>query len=463
MNIASSLRDTISRGRLVPGEYLPSSRRLAADLGVSRQTVLVALDQLVAEGWVAPRPRSGFVVLDVPALPSARPPPSEPFQFRLNPALGQWPHVDLSRVRYRMHDATPDPTLLPRSELRNAYSFALRHASASVFEREAREGAHRLRRALVAYLRRVRAVVADDVVLTHGSQGAIAQLAAVLLRPGDVVVVEDPGYRPAWEAFRAVGAKVRSVAVDERGLDVDALRNVLRGRVRLLYTTPTRQYPTTVTLSSPRREALLELTRQRGIAVLEDDYDHEYCYRSSPIPPLACAAGMDHVLYVGTLSKLIAPGVRVGFVSAPPIVRERLLDWSRVTVAGGDAVTLAALSHFIEDGSLDRHVWRSRRVYEQRRDALVDALMKWCPQLRFTVPRGGLVLWATCDGLSSSLVARRALASGLSCVPESMVRVRGTDGPGLRLAFSRLPVEQAPAAAKTLARAVRHVARTHDP
>ena len=471
-SIAASLRNAIRQGRLGGGEYLPSTRTLARDLKVHRNTVLVALDQLVAEGWIEARPRRGYVVIeggqraasrrdvcggDVPRAPE---PNGGDFAFRFHRAAPSWPAIDYARVRFRLDSATPDPQLLPLRELRAAYAFVLRHTEARQFDTVDAQGAPRLRGALCRYLHRVRALPAQDVALTNGSQAALALVAQALLGPGDRVAVEDPGYRPAWDAFRARGAEIVPIPVDAHGLEVEALARRLPGRVRLVYVTPARHYPTTVTLTAARRMALLELTRRHGIPIVEDDYNHEYCYRSLPTAPLAATPGAPHVIYVGSLSKLIAPAVRVGFVAAASPVLAQIARLVELTSVGGDAITQLALAHFIEDGALERHLWRTRRAYEERRDALAEALRTHCPSFEFQLPEGGLSLWGECNGAESGAVASRALEHGLSVLPEALVRMIPSVTHGLRLAFSRLPPSLAPDAARVLHRAISEVQKT---
>ncbi len=319
--IASSLRAAITGGQIGPGERLPSSRDLSAHFGVHRNTVSEALDSLVAEGWIEAAPRRAFsVAFDLPlpeVFASRRLVAGAPnWRFvRDGPAIGS---PDPASVRYALHSATPDPRLLPRDELRAAYASVLRargRGALAVFDMGDERGLPRLVRALSTFLRRTRGLSGRELLLTHGSQEAIALVAQAMLAPGDRVAVGDPGYAPAWESFRAAGAELVPIAVDDQGIDVEALGRAMRRRpCRLVYLTPGRHYPTTVTLSAPRRVALLEMTRRAGVPVLEDDYDHEHHYRASPLPPLALEAS--HVIYVSTLSKAIAPGIRLGFVAA---------------------------------------------------------------------------------------------------------------------------------------------------
>src|SRR5262249_29017163 len=184
-----------------------------------------------------------------------------------------------------------------------------------------------LRSALASMLANTRAlsVGADDVLVTRGSSMALTLVARALLRPGDTGAVEEFGYRPAWEGFRATGATVVPVPIDPDGIDVDALKRLAKRRaVRAIYVTPHHQYPTTVTLKAARRLALLALARAERFAIIEDDYDHEFHYDGRPVLPLASTDHAGLVVYIGTLSKILAPGLRLGYIVAPPAVLRRL-------------------------------------------------------------------------------------------------------------------------------------------
>jgi GntR family transcriptional regulator / MocR family aminotransferase len=439
--VAASLRDGIASGRLAPGDWLPPVRELGVTFGVHRHTVEVAVDVLVAEGLLETEPRKGIRVASPPFVPDAgrfrR--SSAPLRFRL--VRGGEATLE-ERLRpppgaIALHAATPDVSLLPAAELRAAYSDALARPAALPLDALDRRGLPALRRELVRYLRRARGLVTEDVLLTHGSQEGISLAAEVLLSPGDAVGVESPGYLPALEAFRDLGAELVPLPVDAQGLKVDALAEVLRrGTLRLLYLTPNHQYPTTASLSTPRRAALLALTRRHGVPVLEDDYDHEYHYRGVAQAPLAAWQGADHVVYVGTLSKLVAPGVRIGFVAGPaPVLDAMARRRARVTRAN-DGVTQAAMSHFMGDGGFDRHVRRVRRTYVARRDAALEVLARASARYPVEVrePDGGLAIWTEWPDTDVLALARRALRRGVIVLPEPLLRLdRG--GHGIRLAF----------------------------
>ena len=438
-SIAQALRQALSSGSIAPGQLLPSTRDLAASHGAHRQTVMVALDALCAEGWLRAEPRRGYRVLAPDPGPSHLPRRGRaPFRFRLA-TTPDAPPPELEGVRYPLHAATPDPRLLPLAELRAAYAHVLRRDARALDGHDV-WGNPALERELRGYLQRVRGLAVERLLLTCGSQEAIALVARTLLVPGDAVAVEDPGYAPAWQAFRAAGAEVLPVPVDARGLRVEALAALLeRRRVRLVYVTPNHQYPSTVTLSAPRRRALLELTLSRSVPILEDDYDHEYHFRGVPQPALAANERAPHVLYVASLSKLVAPGVRVGMLSGPRDVLEALAQQRRSSVRAGDGVTQAALADWIADGGFERHVRRAKRVYAERREAALATLARAAERipLKLAAPDGGLAIWCEWPAHRVLDLARRALQRGVAVLPGPLASL-GAPGHGMRLAYGRV-------------------------
>ncbi|MDB4928042.1 MAG: Transcriptional regulator, GntR family domain / Aspartate aminotransferase, partial [Myxococcaceae bacterium] len=374
--LARAVIDDVLRGRLRPGDPLPGSRTLAATLAVHRNTVLAAWSELAAEGWIVARPGGGTFI--APTLPpqtprrfSPRAPvaasPADRVGFALPPVVAtRTDALEVPRGALVLASGQPDLRLVPADLLARALRRALlQHRDAALGYGDA-PGHPRLRAALAARLAAHRGlpVGADDVVVTEGSQMALDLIARALLRPGDVVAVEALGYGPAWTAFAQAGARLVGVPVDRGGLSIDALDALLTTeRVRMIYVTPHHQYPTTVTLSAERRLALLELARKHRVAVVEDDYDHEFHYEGRPVLPLASADVHGVVLHVGTLSKILAPGLRVGYVVAPAPVRAALVGLRHHSVRQGVAAMELAVAELLEEGELQRHARRVRRVY----------------------------------------------------------------------------------------------------
>jgi len=443
LQIARAVVDDVKRGRLPPGAPLPGSRTLAATLGVHRNTVLAAYDELAAEGWIVREPARGtFVSGDLPDPPAQRFAPRAHAGGRVGfdlPPVEESPAF-VPRGRLSLAGGLGDMRLAPALELARAYRRALRGAPArALLDYGDPQGLLRLRRALADMLSTTRGVPAtpETIVVTRGSQMALYLAAHALLRPGDLVAVEALGYRPAWEAFGRAGARLAAVPVDGDGLDVAHLASLCdRERVRAVYVTPHHQYPTTVTLHAARRLALLDLARARRLMILEDDYDHEFHYDGRPILPLASADGAGVAVYVGTLSKIVAPGLRTGYLVAPPPVVDRVVALRTVIDRQGDQPLEHALAQLIEDGDLQRHARRARRIYLSRRDALVTRFRADLPQLTFETPTGGIAIWARAEGIDVEAWIDRCARAGVALQGGRRFSFDGRSRPYLRLGFA---------------------------
>jgi GntR family transcriptional regulator/MocR family aminotransferase len=462
VQIAEGLAAGIRAGRLPSGSRLPGSRALAARLGVHRNTVLSAYAELVSEGWLdgrggsgtyvsddLPQPPQGLALPDVSRDPHrigvALPPP--PSQTRPLPPSGM-----LS------FGSTPDTRSVPWPALARAYRRVLARAAPALLDYADPAGDLALRTALAEMLAQLRglAIGAEDVFITRGSQMALYLVARSLCVPGDCVAVEGLGYRPAWAAFEAAGAELVPIPVDAQGLDVAAFEVlVARRRVRAVYLTPHHQYPTTVSLSPARRLHLLQLAAAHGVAVIEDDYDNEFHYEARPLLPLAAADRAGVVLYVGTLSKVLAPGLRLGFLVAPRPMLSRVAAWRLHIDRQGDAALERALADLFEDGEVQRHVRRMRGVYRQRRDHLVSALRaNLGGSLTFEVPRGGLAIWSQVDpGLDVEAWTQRAAQRGVYLMPGRQFTFDDQPMQGLRLGFAQLEPSELAEAVRRLAEA----------
>jgi GntR family transcriptional regulator/MocR family aminotransferase len=434
VQIASALAADITRGRLRPGQRLPGTRSLAATLGVHRSTTVAAYAELAAQGWTVTRPAAGtLVAASLPDLAPRRigPPlprrPGTPVSargigFHLPEAIalpGSEPSIAAAPGTLALWGGVPDLRLLPRDLLGRALRRAARTGQRTLLAyTDERAGEPRLRAELAALLRATRGLscTADELFVTQGSQMALDLLGRTLLRPGDAVAVEAVGYRPAWGAFASRGARLLPIPVDQEGLDVEALASqAIRLPLRAVYLTPHHQYPTTVMLSARRRLALLALARERRFAIIEDDFDHEFHYDGRPVLPMASGDRAGVVVYVGTLAKILAPGLRVGFVVAAPALLECLARERLFIDRQGVTLVEAAVADLLEDGEVARHVRRVRREYHQRRDVLVAALRRHLPDaLSFDVPPGGMALWArAAPGLEVRRWQRRALQAGV--------------------------------------------------
>jgi GntR family transcriptional regulator / MocR family aminotransferase len=456
--LAQAVADDIRRGRLLPGQRLPGSRALALQLGVHRNTVLAGLAELVAEGWLSTTPGSGtFVSARLPEAQAQR--PRRQGLGRLGVAL---PPLDLARREPQdrpgvlaLSGGSPDPRLVPVEALSRAWRRVVRRQGHRLLEYGPPAGHQGLRVALAELVRTLRGVPAgaEEVLVTRGSQMAIDLCARALLAPGDVVAVEALGYRPAWDALRLSGARLAPVPVDAEGLDVEALAALGRRQpIRALYVTPHHQYPTTATMSAARRLRLLSLARERRFLILEDDYDHEFHYDGRPVLPLASADDAGLTVYIGTLSKVLAPGLRLGFVVAPVELVDRLVRLRGVMDRQGDLPMEAAVAELLEEGALQRHVRKMRTAYLDRRDALVEALRAGLGEaFDLEVPRGGISLWLRCrEPRRFEPWLARCAAAGVLLAPGSRYTFDGGALAATRAVFSRYAVPELRRAARVM-------------
>jgi len=373
--------------------------------------VTTAYSRLVAEGYAAGRAGGGSVVASV--LP-APPPETDPAAaLRPIPRFADWsPYFRPPPYgcRFDLRAGLPDPTLFPADLWRRRVA-----AAVATEHREYGDpaGRIRLRRAIAGWVARSRSVTAreDTVVVTCGAQHAIDLVARVLLEPGDCVAVEDPGYVPVVRLFGALGARVVGVPVDDQGLVVDQLPP----DARIVYVTPSHQYPLGMTMSMPRRRALLRWAERRDAAVIEDDYDSEFRYVDRPLEPLQALDASGRVVYVGSFSKTFSPSVRLGFAVVPRPLAEpvaalrQLIDWHPPTALQ------TALAGFIDDGLLDKHIRRNRRVYAERAHILIEALSgPLAGHLTPLAPNAGLHVAALLrDGLREHEVLQAAARHGV--------------------------------------------------
>lgn len=452
MQIIQALIRDIERGRLTSGTYLPSSRELAKILGVNRKTVVLAYEDLIAQGWLdSASTRGTMVAASLPdpvnrhqgeaeaTMSSAiidyrfAPPPERPIAVPQGPGL-------------KIDEGAPDGRLFPVEQLARAYRLsALKASRDNGFQYGDPRGSPALREAVAAMLRSQRGlpVQAENICITRGSQNGIFLAAQVLLGMGDSVVVEKLAYEPAVAAFRALGANIVPVALDEEGIDIDAVEHACRrNAVRAVFVTPHHQFPTTVSLRPERRLRLLDLARQYGFAIIEDDYDHEFHFESQPLLPLA-AYGPGHVLYVGSMSKLLLPALRIGYVAAPPAVIEAIAHRVSLTDGMGNALTEDAAAELIENGELRRHGRKVLQIYAKRRSAFAAELDRTFGNIAdYRMPDGGLAFWLRIN-TDLDKMEERAAAMGLRFASSRSFMTTDDAPRGLRIGFASLNSHEA--------------------
>jgi GntR family transcriptional regulator / MocR family aminotransferase len=371
--IYRQLLDAILDGRLRTGERLPPSRELAQRLDVARNTVAVAYERLTAEGFLTARVGDGTYVSD--EAPAATRPRRAPRGSQVRPRrIWETMPVQLAKpaAAYNFNVGLPDVGLFPLETWRRLVARELRYATIGTGQYGDPAGHPSLRAAIARYVGVARSVRAgaDDVLVTQGAQQAIDLIGRVVVEPGDLVAVEEPGYPQARHVFRSLGARVVGVRVDAEGLDVSAIP----AGVRLVYTTPSHQFPTGVPMSLARRTALLDWARSAGALVIEDDYDSEFRYSTRPLEPLQGLDRDGRVVYVGTFSKTLLPILRTGYAIAPASLQPALHRAKWLADRHSETFTQAALARLMEEGLMARHVRKATRVYAERHDLVLTGL-----------------------------------------------------------------------------------------
>jgi GntR family transcriptional regulator/MocR family aminotransferase len=442
------LRLAINEGRLLSGDRLTPSRQLAVELGVSRQTVATAYGRLVAEGYAEGRAGGGSVV--APTSAAGPCPPRLANALRPARRFTDWaPLFELSGfpLRYELTPGQPDPALFPAIAWRRQVAAAV---AAEYVGYGDPLGQDRLRRAIASWIARSRSVRSGEnaIVVTSGAQHAIDLVARVLLETGDTVAVEEPGYPPVGRLFAALGARVAAVPVDGEGLIVDRLPP----SARIVYVTPSHQFPLGMTMSMPRRRALLRWAQDHDAAIIEDDYDTEFRYVDRPLEPLQALDDAGRVIYVGSFSKTFSPAIRLGFAVVPPSLAEPIAALRQITDWHPPTAIQTALAGFIEDGLLDRHLLRSRRAYAERRGLLTEALSgPLSTYLTGVTANAGLHITAYLrPGLSEDAVLLSADSAGIRTMGLRQCFHASPPQPGLLLGFGAIPTTALPVALREL-------------
>jgi GntR family transcriptional regulator / MocR family aminotransferase len=438
LQLERALRDAVRRGALRPETPLPSTRALAAELGISRGLVVAAYEQLGAEGYLRLRRNAPPVVAR--GVGVAAPP-------RTLAADPEWPH--------NLRPDLPDYHAFPRDEWLKSYRSAVRNAPDGELAYGDVRGVSQLREALVAYLGRVRGVVGDaeHTFVCSGFAQAASLIGGVLVRAGRRrIAVEDPSHAVIREIVARTGLEPIPISVDAEGIDVDAL---VAASPDAVLVTPAHQFPTGVVLASERRSQILAWAEKTGGFVIEDDFDSEYRYDR---PPVGSLQGLmpERVVYCGTASKTLAPTLRVGWIVAPGELVQPLVDQVLHTVISPPRLEQLAFADFLLRGELDRHLRRMRLRYRRRRDVLVQALARQLPELEVRGLTAGLYVEAVLpEGTDEARVLEEARARGVGLSGMAEHCARAVRKPGLLLGYAVAPEPSLGRAVAVLAEAVR--------
>jgi GntR family transcriptional regulator/MocR family aminotransferase len=435
--IYRELLNAIVDGRLRAGERLPPTRELAQRLDVSRTTVSDAYERLTAEGFLIGKVGAGTFVSEQPVKRAERRAVHGVAQPRQLWKEIPPPSTDLT-LEYDFTLGTPDGRLFPLETWRRLVTRELR-AKVVHAEYSNPSGHEGLRAAIARYVGVSRSVSAgtDDVLITQGAQQALDLIGRVLIEPGDMIAIEEPGYWPARLLFRSLGARVVGVPVDDEGLDVSAIPS----QARLVYTTPSHQFPLGIPMSLARRTALLAWAERHDAVVIEDDYDSEYRFSERPLQPLQSIDRGGRVVYVGSFSKTMLPMLRIGFLVAPNSLSPALRTAKQLTDWHGDLITQGALAQFIDEGLLVRHIRKATREYAARHELIVSTLNRdFAGWLQLVPSAAGLHLCVRADVDVQPVVARaRANGVGVRALADFCA---GTPQHGLVIGYGGIPLEK---------------------
>jgi GntR family transcriptional regulator/MocR family aminotransferase len=419
----------IMKGLLPAGVRIQPTRELSGHLGVHRKTVVAAYNELLAQGWLQSRPRKGIFVSNI--SPTIKPTPltrasqlpsiyadNANFDIAYESQEVLIRKSGLPGYKFILNDGFPDVRLAPLDALLKEYhSLGRLKLSRRLLSYSAKEGSLNLRQMLANDLRETRGmpVTDENILITKGAQMAIFMVASLLIKPGDNVIVGEPNYFLVNLMLKRLGAKLIGVAVDDEGMDIKQIEDICRQRqVRMIYVIPHHHHPTTVTLSPERRLKLLLLAEKYRIAVIEDDYDFDIHYEGEPVLPMASIDRSGNIIYVGTLSKILAPAIRIGFIVAPKNFISLLAQHRFMIDMQGDNLLEEAIALLYKNGTIRRHLKKIRRVYKERRDLACNFLERELEDIvSFRVPDGGMSLWLKFNGVDTQSIANAAAQNGL--------------------------------------------------
>lgn len=450
LQIADAIIRDIHVGRLKPGEALPGSRNLSKVLKVNRNTVVEALNVLLIEGWLVSRERQGTFVADtLPDFKDVR---------KTNRLFSATENTAVKHYRLQIDDGIPDSKIAPITELARAYR--------QIFNQKARWqmmgygnelGDLEFRKSIVQMLNYQRGmqVSEQNICITRGSQMAMYLTAQCLFAKGDHVLVENPGYKPAWKAFESAGAKLLPVCVDKDGLLTEHVTAYLKlgKKIKAIYVTPHRQYPTTATLSLKRRLELIRLSNKYGFMIIEDDYDNEFHFGYRPILPLSSFTELKNYVYIGTMSKVVAPALRIGYLASnDSTLIEQVGSLRKIIDVQSDTIMEQAVLQLIKDGTIKRHIKKATNHYKVKRDFMATVLSKYMKdKATYAIPDGGLAFWIVPNVQVDWLqISQKLQGKGIKIITPDVYSFDETVN-GIRLGYGSLSEKELEEGIKVLA------------
>lgn len=454
--VSSGLLKLIRTGELSVGTKLPATRQMAFFFNLHRKTVQMALDELSAQGWLEIVPRRGTFVSG--KLPEFIPNKKIPYRLadkyppKTNYELGDTILKNFTRSNFQssgkliVAEGFPDVRLTPMQLfLREFRSVGKRGSFNKYFQYGDPQGTLYLREVLSEFLNETRAmpIRPENILITRGAQMGLYVAARTLINPGDEVVVADPGFVIATLTLQSVGGVINKIHADDEGLNIDLLEQLCqKKKIRLVYTIPHHHQPTTATLSPERRIRLLELADKYNFAIIEDDYDYDFHYQSNPVVPLASLDHSGNVIYLGTLTKTLAPSIRIGFLVAPKNFIEEAVAIRRSIDFQGDSILEVTIAELYKSGVISSHIKKAVKTYRERRDHFCHLLnTKLGDYVSFKIPEGGLCVWTQFHDIDMKKLTKYADRNGLLMNDGTIYNTTQSFN-YTRLGFSTLNIEE---------------------
>lgn len=451
IQVCNNFISLITNGTLQPSDILPSSRVLAELIGINRNTVKLAYEELISQGWAESMERKGvFVLSKLPVtskaiIPKINKNASQPESFIwTNNFKNKILSTNFQKSGLSIDAGFPDVRLAPVDQLMREYrSLSRKFYGKNFLKYGSSKGSEHLRISISNYLANTRGLVAsaEDILITKGSQMGIYLAAQLLLNSEDSVAVGTSNYGYADDTFKHAGAKLVRIPVDANGMDIDYLKDILlRQTIKAVYVIPHHHFPTTVTLSMERRLKLLNLAKEYRFAIIEDDYDFDYHYENKPYLPLASIDHNHNVIYIGSISKTIAPALRIGFMSGPPAFIDAAASLRELIDKQGDTLLEDAFSVLFNNGEMERHYRKSLKIYKQRRNLFCEILQSdFKDIIEFEIPEGGLAVWSVFDaGTDLVHLSEKALKNGLYIDNGLFYKNESFDTNSIRMGFASL-------------------------
>jgi GntR family transcriptional regulator/MocR family aminotransferase len=473
--IKTYVQQGILSGSLAAGTRLPASRQLARELGVNRITVENAYAELESDGLVYSKLGSGTYVLDPdPQFALPKKDSHEPWplwqqgiaaQEKVSPGKPSSFQSDGGHPPQLISFASGigDANLFPADDIRKALQAVMRRDGSDALDYGERNGYGPLRESIVHILASQGLNThPDNILITAGSQQALSLVSQLLLNPGDAILVESPTYAGALDLFRALGFRVVGIPMDAQGMQVDGLEKLLQQHhPKLIYTIPNFHNPTGTCLTGPRRRQLLVLADRYNVPIIEDDFVGDLRYEGHSQPALKALDPGGRVIYLSTFSKMLMPGLRVGFLAAEGPVYESLVDFKRINDVATSALVQRALEAYVTVGRYQAHLRRSCQIFRKRRDVMVSAIRRYLPaEVRFDIPQGGLFIWLQLpNDLSSEELLPMACEAGVDFAPgRPFFPDVAQDSSWLRLNFVAQEPGQIEEGIKRLGKSIRRLA-----